>query len=379
MINSALEWSVPLLILVCGFGLIGAARFGFPTVSWGSGLCLLGAGYGLMLFRTVTFSAVKPLGEDSIIMAGVASCCRALAERFNIRKKPVLDANIVVIFLGMAALSLMVFQSVRLETLSILTGSASLILASLWRVKSKVKSSSDIIFFATFGAIFLFLLFQCGVYLFLNDLAPEVGSWSGSFWGVVLQYTGLFGVVILTFAIVLAVSMDVIDRYRDLANTDSLTRVHNRRGMQAFIRSFQLDTMSGEQAAIVLADIDHFKTVNDQYGHHAGDMVLADFAQLLQEQAGHGSCVARLGGEEFVVLLPRTPMKAAITIVEDLRCSFAARRWYHISANLRLTASFGVTVLEHGESFKSAITRADTYLYRAKLEGRDRLVGDKAA
>lgn len=379
MINSALEWSVPLLILVCGFGLIVAARFGFPTILWGRGLCLLGTGYGLMLVRTATFSAVKPLGEDLLILAGVAVCCRALVVHFKMPRKPVLDVAIVVICLSAAALSLALFQSVRLETLSILCGSASLILASLWQVRSKEKSSSENVIFVTFIAILAFLLIQSVVYLFLSEAAPGVGFWSRSFWGVMLQFTGLFGVVILTFSIVLAVSIDLINSYRDMAHTDSLTRVPNRRGLQAFLRSYQLTHSSVGPTTIILADIDHFKTVNDRFGHHAGDMVLADFAQLLQERAGPGSCVARLGGEEFVALLPGTSAKVAATLAEDLRQTFAAKRWRHISVDLQLTVSFGVTVLEHGESFKSAIARADGYLYRAKQQGRNRIVRDRAA
>lgn len=379
MINSALEWSVPLLILVCGFGLIVAARFGFPTILWGRGLCLLGAGYGLMLVRTATFSAVKPLGEDLLILAGVAVCCRALVVHFKMPRKPVLDIAIVVIFLSAAALSLALFQSVRLETLSILCGSASLILASLWQVRSKEKSSSENVIFVTFIAILAFLLIQSVVYLFLSDTAPGVGFWSRSFWGVMLQFTGLFGVVVLTFSIVLAVSIDLINSYRDMAHTDSLTRVPNRRGLQAFLRSYQLTHSSVGPMTIILADIDHFKTVNDRFGHHAGDMVLADFAQLLQERAGPGSCVARLGGEEFVALLPGTSAMVAATLAEDLRQTFAAKRWRHISVDLQLTVSLGVTVLEHGEPFKSAIARADGYLYRAKQQGRNRIVRDRAA
>ena len=379
MINSALEWSVPLLILVCGTGLIVAARFGFPTILWGRGLCLLGAGYGLMLFRTATFSAVKPLGEDLLILAGVAVCCHALVVHFKMPGKPVLNVSVIVIFLSAAALSLALFQSVRLETLSILSGSASLILASLWQVRTKKKSSSENVIFVTFIAIFGFLLIQGVVYLFLSDAAPEVGFWSRSFWGVMRQFTGLFGGVMLTFSIVLAVSIDVINGYRDMAHTDSLTRVPNRRGLQAFLRSYQLTRGAVEPMTIILADIDHFKTVNDRFGHHAGDMVLADFAQLLQERAGRGSCVARLGGEEFVALLPGTSAMLAATLAEDLRQTFAARRWRHISVDLQLTVSLGVTVLEHGEPFKSAIARADGYLYRAKQQGRNRIVRDQAA
>lgn len=130
---------------------------------------------------------------------------------------------------------------------------------------------------------------------------------------------------------------------------------------------------------IVLADIDHFKMVNDRFGHHAGDMIIVDFAQLLQKWAGRGSCVARLGGEEFAILLPGTSMHIGVTLIEALRLEFASRKWPHISAHLHLTASFGLTTLEQGEPFNSAIARADTNLYKAKQRGRDRLVEDKAA
>ncbi|WP_176026680.1 GGDEF domain-containing protein [Brucella intermedia] len=379
MINSSLEWSVPLLILFCGTGLIVAGRFGVQTTRWGVGLCLLGTGYGFMLIRTETFSAIKPIWEDALILTGVLICCRALTKRFKPGDVQALDWLVAGLFLCTAALSLILYQSVRLETLSILAGTASLIIISLWRVKSLKKTASDKIFIAAFIIIASSIIFQCIFYLSSNDIEGPAGSWSNSFPGVMVQYTGLFGGVLTTFAIVIAAGVDAIHHYRELAHTDPLTQVRNRRGMQAFISSVHLDQGAREPVTIVLADIDHFKMVNDRFGHHAGDLIIADFAQLLQKWAGRGSYVARLGGEEFAVLLPGTSMHIGVTLIEALRLEFASRKWPDISAHLHLTASFGLTTLEHGEPFNSAIARADTNLYKAKQRGRDRLVQDKAA
>lgn len=379
MVNSALEWSVPLLIFFCGSGLIFAGRFGVPTTRWGTGLCLLAAGYAFMLVRTASFSAIKPMWEDTLILVGVVICCRAFTERFKSGNRPVLDWFVAGLFLFTAALALILYQSVRLETLSILAGTASLILISLWRVRSLNKTASDRIFIATFIIIASLVLLQCAFYLLSDDVDRAVGSLSNSFAGTMIQYTGLFGGVMMTFAIVVAAGVDAIHHYREMAHTDALTQVRNRRGMQEFISSRHLDQGGREPTTIVLADIDHFKAVNDRFGHHAGDMIIADFAQLLQKMAGRGSCVARLGGEEFAVLLPGTSLHIAVTLIEALRLEFASRKWPHISAHLHLTASFGLTILEQGEPFSSAIVRADGNLYKAKQQGRDRLVEDRAA
>lgn len=379
MINSALEWSVPILILLCGTGLVVAGRFGFQATRWGTGLCLLGTGYGFMLIRTETFSAIKPMWEDALILTGVLICCRALTERFKPGNIQALDWLVAGLFLSTAALSLILYQSVRLETLSVLAGAASLMIISLWRVKSLKKTASDKIFIAAFIVIASSIIFQSIFYLSSSDIEGPMGSWSNSFPGVMVQYTGLFGGVLTTFSVIIAAGIDAIHHYRELAHTDPLTQVRNRRGMQAFIRSVHLDQGAREPMTIVLADIDHFKAVNDRFGHQAGDMIIAQFAQLLQKWAGRGSCVARLGGEEFAVLLPRTSMYTAVTVIEALRLEFASRKWPHISAHLHLTASFGLTTLEHDEPFSSAIVRADNNLYKAKQLGRDRLVEDRAA
>ncbi|MBJ6133804.1 hypothetical protein JAU75_13240 [Ochrobactrum sp. Q0168] len=215
MLTAALEWSVPILLFLCGLALIVSAKLNATTMKWGVGLCFLGGGYSLMLFRTENFSAFKPLGEDFLILSGIAICCHAFAGRFKIEALLIVDALIILLALSAAAFSLLFFQSVRLESLSIIIGCAILLISYLSRTKIKRLSSSDLILISVFVLVLVCLLAQAGAYIFLHDVDNEVGLWSGSIWGIILQYTGLFGGLILALSVLLTINLDIVAAYRD--------------------------------------------------------------------------------------------------------------------------------------------------------------------
>ncbi|MFK3665879.1 hypothetical protein ACI2JN_11585 [Ochrobactrum teleogrylli] len=215
MLTAALEWSVPILLFLCGIALIVAATLNATTIKWGVGLCLLGVGYSLMLIRTESFSAIKPLGEDLLILSGIAICCHAFASKFKLRVLSVFDALIVFLALAAAAFSLFYFQSIRLESLSVLTGCAVLLLSYLSRVKFGTRTASEWILILVFYFAFFCLLVQAAAYIFVQDVDPKVGLWSNSIWGVFLQYTGLFGGLILALSVLLTINLDIITAYRD--------------------------------------------------------------------------------------------------------------------------------------------------------------------
>lgn len=215
MLTAALEWSVPILLFLCGIALIVAAKLNATTIKWGVGLCLLGVGYSLMLIRTESFSAIKPLGEDLLILSGIAICCHAFASKFKIRVLSILDALVIFLSLATAAFSLFYFQSVRLESLSILIGCAFLLLSYLSRVKFGTRIASELILIFVFSLAFLCLLVQAAAYIFVQDVDPKIGLWSNSIWGVFLQYTGLFGGLILALSVLLTINLDIIAAYRD--------------------------------------------------------------------------------------------------------------------------------------------------------------------
>jgi diguanylate cyclase (GGDEF)-like protein len=152
---------------------------------------------------------------------------------------------------------------------------------------------------------------------------------------------------------------------RDQAERDPLTGLHNRRYLE------QPRDIGGPVALAVL-DIDHFKTVNDRFGHAVGDRVLVRVAELLREQVRSDDVVARTGGEEFVLLMPRTSDAEALACCERVRAAFRAEPWGALAgAHLRLTASLGVVTAPDATDLGALAREADARLYAAKRAGRD--------
>ena len=169
----------------------------------------------------------------------------------------------------------------------------------------------------------------------------------------------------------------LVEQLRDQSNTDFLTGLPNRRGFFTLAeRHIPNQQRHGYPVAIALFDIDHFKQVNDGYGHVVGDAVLVEVARLCGEQSRRGDVAARYGGEEFVVLMPHTDVASAIQHAERLRHAIEALRIpLDDGGELRITASFGVAACRpDDDSLDAAIAAADECLYRAKRQGRNRVV-----
>lgn len=161
-----------------------------------------------------------------------------------------------------------------------------------------------------------------------------------------------------------------------MATTDPLTGLLNRR---AFGERLQAELVRsaryGPACALLLLDIDHFKRINDEHGHAAGDTVLRGVAQLLQRQLRGSDAAGRLGGEEFAVLLPHTGREDALRVAESLRGRIAELRFAEGEATLACTTSIGLVVADSAAVAADDLLRqADQALYRAKAAGRDRVV-----
>ncbi|MFA7438701.1 diguanylate cyclase [Castellaniella sp.] len=159
-----------------------------------------------------------------------------------------------------------------------------------------------------------------------------------------------------------------ITELREAAHADPLTGLGNRRGLD-----LMLEKLVGEDQpfAIIAFDIDHFKTVNDAYGHAVGDQVLCAFAKLIGHVVRMDDTVFRVGGEEFLVLLPDADVHRAAQLAERLKAHLAGQPL--LPDGLRLTVSAGVADWQPGSSVPAAIETADQALYRAKRAGRNRV------
>lgn len=165
-----------------------------------------------------------------------------------------------------------------------------------------------------------------------------------------------------------------VARLHELSVTDGLTQVANHRFFQERLtEEFRRAQRYDDPLALILADLDHFKEVNDQHGHPTGDFVLKAIAELFKSAVRETDFVARYGGEEFAVLLPKTHLGGALTVAE--RISFDLRKCKIGPAAVRVTASFGVSSFPSRGvgSAEQLLKTADEALYRAKSEGRNRI------
>lgn len=157
-----------------------------------------------------------------------------------------------------------------------------------------------------------------------------------------------------------------------MAVTDRLTGVFNRHQLdQVVLEELNRSERYGGPLSLIIADLDHFKRVNDTYGHDVGDDVLVDTAHQLQGSIRQSDTLARWGGEEFAILLPGSTLSGARVLAEHLR---EVLEGYEHPAVGRVTASFGVAERQEGESYENWFKRADKALYKAKHQGRNRVV-----
>jgi diguanylate cyclase (GGDEF)-like protein len=178
---------------------------------------------------------------------------------------------------------------------------------------------------------------------------------------------------VLALALVSAAAFEEVERQ---ATTDGLTGVWNRRSLDHRLQEAVARVRrNGQPLCVILTDVDHFKSVNDTWGHGTGDDVLKGVAQVLVSCARTTDVVGRLGGEEFVVVCEGTDLSGALIVAERMRTAIKARVFQTAKGPLSVTSSFGVALLAVDDTDHAVLERADQHLYRAKQLGRDRVVG----
>ena len=174
---------------------------------------------------------------------------------------------------------------------------------------------------------------------------------------------------------------DNVQQSIEMAITDALTSLYNRRYMESHLGAL-VDQASarGKSLTALMLDIDYFKAVNDTHGHDAGDDVLREFATRIKKSIRGIDMACRLGGEEFVIIMPETDVAVAAIVAERLRRCVASEPFAvaNGATQLEVTISIGIATLDAGDSAASILKRADQALYRAKRDGRNRVVADAA-
>ncbi|WP_414464135.1 GGDEF domain-containing protein [Hyphomicrobium sp. B1] len=166
-----------------------------------------------------------------------------------------------------------------------------------------------------------------------------------------------------------------------LGMLDAVTSLKNRHWLDVHLpKEVEAAAHAKEPLSIIMADVDHFKRINDTFGHAVGDEILRRFAELLSKNIKGRDTAARYGGEEFIVVLPQTRLAGARNLGEQMRGELESKKWMHHRTGQpigKVTASFGIAELRQGEEYDDFLDRADSKLYEAKAAGRNRVVVDE--
>ncbi|MBE0686820.1 MAG: diguanylate cyclase, partial [Anaerolineaceae bacterium] len=183
-------------------------------------------------------------------------------------------------------------------------------------------------------------------------------------------------VTLLVIGLVMIVLNLFISKLEDMATRDELTGLPNRRKMdELLLREIAFAKRYGDPMSLMMMDIDHFKSVNDTYGHHAGDNYLVRFAKVLQEEVRQVDYVGRWGGEEFIILLPKTNAERAKELAERLLYSVEVMKIESGHGLITRTVSIGIASVESGKMDVDEILReADEAMYQAKQEGGNKII-----
>lgn len=193
-----------------------------------------------------------------------------------------------------------------------------------------------------------------------------------NFW-TLLNFSMVVIALLLCLCFVLAVTLDTIEDLRSDRNRDALTPLMNRRAFEEQAQAL-LARPRTERACLIFGDIDHFKSINDTFGHGAGDETIRQVGTLIARELRQGDIAARIGGEEFAILMPRAAYEEARTLAERLRMRIAAHPIEELGG-ARITMSFGLSEAFDDEPLSELMVRADGKLYQAKRSGRNRVEG----
>ncbi|WP_092773875.1 GGDEF domain-containing protein [Agrobacterium fabrum] len=206
--------------------------------------------------------------------------------------------------------------------------------------------------------------------LFLLASGNAEGGFEGAYWLVVSISDALISAM-TAVGIFAVIASDVMERIKSDAQIDALSGLLNRRGFEArAVEALERQTTDA-RVSVIMSDLDHFKSINDRFGHSSGDRVIRAFSEVLRDKAPRDAIIARLGGEEFAIMLAARQTTAAPIFAEAARLAFKELAPRILSNELSPTASFGIAVAYKGEDLSALMERADRALYQAKNEGRD--------
>ncbi|RVD56581.1 GGDEF domain-containing protein [Mesorhizobium sp. M2D.F.Ca.ET.185.01.1.1] len=339
----------------------------------GASYCLSAPGFLLQYFTLPIGLALTKLVSNGCFT--IAACCLSsgIIARYG-RRVPYVGIAVMTGG-GLAAFLWFMFVQPdltwRVLVMNFGFGALSLLVAAELRTVRNNGPTEKILFALSLLSGLNFIVRTLVVVIAHGPFPSYDGFYGSSYWTTALLSHALMSLLI-ALCLFTAAALDVMRALKAETHTDPLSGILNRRGFEERA-TLLLDQCgkAGFPVALVLADLDHFKALNDRHGHEAGDRVIADFAAKLRSATGARGAAGRIGGEEFAVLLPLSDLAAARLFAEAIRALYSAGTVDGLPPGTRVTASFGVAARTGKEGLMPLMRRADEALYKAKQNGRD--------
>jgi diguanylate cyclase (GGDEF)-like protein len=335
---------------------VGMANFllEFAIATFGAAIGLVLSAYGAMLLALVIFNV------------GIARKYAVPAPWLTLGVVFVLSLVACYVTVGLSRESftrMLIYQSPYFILQAIAVGIV---------VRAKMRSGLDNLLIALLVASSLQFLSKPFLFRAFGGTGTSADKYLSTNYALFSQSMGTVFAMAIALLLLVILVRDVLADANMRSETDMLSGLLNRGGFEARAAEvLRQAAQSGVPASLVISDLDHFKVINDTYGHATGDQVIVTFARFLHSAMAAHHVAGRIGGEEFAILMPGTNLVAARLFAEGARHAFSAIAVKGISQEKRVTASFGVAEMAHGETISDLMARADKALYIAKNSGRD--------
>ncbi|WP_296085013.1 GGDEF domain-containing protein [uncultured Agrobacterium sp.] len=372
---------LPFILLTFGLIFLSLQTVGFQSGRyWGMGFLSAASGFALPMVLTDTFLITQAVVSNLVFFAAFFFYGHALLVHFGVKTHWRL--RLAFAAAGYCAVCFFIFiePNLRNGLATSDTGLALLLAPSIFLARRQARNLMDKLLLVAVSLVVMETMTRVTLLLTQTSAASmeSLDTYLSSDYAYIAQFAASICGFLMALSVLASGAARVLDQHRLLADQDSLTGLLNRRGFDLGAPDFRVSPLPS--GAVLICDIDHFKTVNDRFGHATGDRVIIALASLLKDTLPANAKIARFGGEEFVAYVPDLPASQLAVLANMVRSAFAARNWSNGPFPVHITSSFGVSAIALGDhSIHDAISRADGFLYKAKQAGRNQVVQEGVA
>ena len=381
MFEAVLGLFVPTIALVLAITFVGLwSRMRSQTyvLAFGAGFFLLAIGFAWFHYVVSSESLASVVVLHAIFSGTTLLWCWGLAKRVR-RTIPLKTYIVIEVIAGLMMSAALSADDLQAWMFTVNLGHALIFALTVQELsKATDRAAIDNILLGIAGCwSAMFFIRPVFTVLVQTRLTEEAYRQSGIY-PLLLVTVAVFALA-LSLALVVAVLQDQLRSIKRDAELDQLTGLKMRSAFEAeAMEAVDTGADNAKPVSLIVADLDHFKQVNDIWGHQAGDIAIANFGRLIRDMVREGDLCGRVGGEEFCILVKDCDGDAAHKLAERVRVAFERMPHSQLGEEFRLTASFGVSTRRPGEGYSKVFARADAALYTAKEEGRNRVIFERA-